>query len=132
MDNVFGVDPSEVHIHVQRIHLEEIPASESESADWLVNRFHLKDKLLSDFSTQGHFPCQETEGELSTAKCLVNFALVLALTGIFTFLTFFSSIWFKVYIGLSCASLASATYLNIRPSPIVGYVKTLLSRKKSF
>jgi lysocardiolipin and lysophospholipid acyltransferase len=47
MDNVFGVDPSEVHIHVRRISVDEIPASDSEAADWLMNAFQLKDQLLS-------------------------------------------------------------------------------------
>ncbi|KAK2994797.1 hypothetical protein RJ640_021029 [Escallonia rubra] len=131
LDNVFGVDPSEVHIHVRRIPVEQIPASENETAGWLVDRFRLKDQLLSDFASQGQFPQRGTEGELSTAKCLVKFAVVIILTAIFIFLTFFSSVWFKVYVGLSCASLASSTFLNFRPVPILGSVKTLLSRNKS-
>jgi lysocardiolipin and lysophospholipid acyltransferase len=131
MDNVFGVDPSEVHIHVERILLEEIPSTECESASWLMDRFELKDQLLTDFNTKGHFPNEGTEVQLSSAKCLVNFGIVIGLTGILTYLTFFSSAWFKVYIGLSCAFLASATYHNIRPSPALPYLKTLLSHKKS-
>lgn len=130
MDNVFGTDPSEVHIHVRRIQLNEIPASENEAAAWLIETFRLKDQLLSDFYAKGHFPHQGTEGELSTLKCLVNIAVVIALTGTFTYLTFFSSIWFKVYVASSCAYLASATYFNIRPSPIVGTAKAL-SRNKN-
>ncbi|KAF8406388.1 hypothetical protein HHK36_008475 [Tetracentron sinense] len=58
MDNVFGVDPSEVHIHIRRIPLNEIPTSEDEAAAWLIDTFRLKDQLLSDFSAQGHFPQQ--------------------------------------------------------------------------
>ncbi|PPD85140.1 hypothetical protein GOBAR_DD17910 [Gossypium barbadense] len=30
LDNVFGVDPSEVHIHIRRVTLDDIPLSESE------------------------------------------------------------------------------------------------------
>lgn len=131
LDNVFGVDPSEVHIHIRRISIAEIPTSESETAAWLIDAFLLKDQLLSDFISQGHFPCQGTEGELSTAKCLVNFTIIVALTCVFAYLTFFSSIWFRIYIGFSCVSLASATYFNIRPTPVVDYVKALLARKKS-
>ncbi|KAA8537671.1 hypothetical protein F0562_027339 [Nyssa sinensis] len=130
LDNVFGFDPSEVHIHVRRIPVEEIAASETESASWLMDLFQFKDQLLSDFSARGHFPHQGTEGELSTLKCLVNFTVTVALTGIFIFLTFCSSIWFKIYIGLACAYLASATYLNIRPLPVLGFVEAMLCSEK--
>lgn len=131
MDNVFGIDPSEVHIHVRRIPLNEIPNSENAAAAWLIETFRFKDQLLSDFSTVGHFPQEGTEGELSTLTCLVNVAMVITSTSLFTFLTFFSSVWFKVYVALSCAYLASATYFNIRPSPIMGTIHALFFGKKS-
>ncbi|KAM7278089.1 hypothetical protein ACFE04_005223 [Oxalis oulophora] len=76
IDNVFGVDPSEVHIHVRRIPLDEIPVSETGSADWLMNSFKLKDQLLADFNTRGHFPNEGSEKELSTVKCLFNVAVI--------------------------------------------------------
>lgn len=123
LDNVFGVDPAEVHIHVQRIPVDEIPASDSEAAAWLMNAFQLKDQLLSDFMALGHFPNQGTEEELSTLKCLVNFTVVMCLTAIFAYLTFFSSIWFKIYVGLACVYLASATYFKFQLSPVLGFVK---------
>ncbi|KAK9000656.1 hypothetical protein V6N11_081145 [Hibiscus sabdariffa] len=37
LDNVFGVDPSEVHIHIRRITLDDIPMSEREGAAWLMD-----------------------------------------------------------------------------------------------
>ncbi|XP_060189974.1 probable 1-acyl-sn-glycerol-3-phosphate acyltransferase 4 isoform X2 [Lycium barbarum] len=120
LDNVFGVDPSEVHIHIRRIPIEEIPASEREASAWLMDTFQLKDQLLSNFIANGHFPNEGTEKELSTAKCLVNFTLVTAVTGIFAFFTFYSFIWFKIYVGLSCVYLSYATYFNFRPQPILG------------
>ncbi|KAF3435622.1 hypothetical protein FNV43_RR22713 [Rhamnella rubrinervis] len=129
MDNVFGVNPSEVHIHVQRIPLDNIPTSEDKVANWLVNQFHLKDQLLSDFLSQGHFPHQATEGELSTMKCLVNFGAVLLLTGMCTYSTFFMSIWFKIYVSLVCAYLTSATYFNIRPLPIFDLLRAMFNGK---
>ncbi|KAK4437798.1 putative 1-acyl-sn-glycerol-3-phosphate acyltransferase 5 [Sesamum alatum] len=119
LDNAFGVDPSEVHIHVRRISLNEIPTSEDQTSSWLMNTFSLKDQMLSDFYTQGHFPNEGTETSLSTVKCVVNFILVMILTGTCTFLTFFSSIWFKIYVSLVCAYMASATYFDVRPSPII-------------
>ncbi|KAK6131216.1 hypothetical protein DH2020_035046 [Rehmannia glutinosa] len=66
LDNVFGVDPSEVHVHVRRIPIGEIPASEVDAATWLVDAFHFKDQLLNDFNNSGHFPQEGTKEELST------------------------------------------------------------------
>ncbi|KAK6118908.1 hypothetical protein DH2020_047361 [Rehmannia glutinosa] len=80
MDNVFGVDPSEVHMHIKRIPLDEIPLSESKAATWLMDEFVLKDQLLSDFIVNGQFPNQGTEKELSTVKCVANCAIVIAFT----------------------------------------------------
>ncbi|CAN0922101.1 Probable 1-acyl-sn-glycerol-3-phosphate acyltransferase 4 [Linum grandiflorum] len=131
LDNAFGVDPSEVHIHVRRIPMKKIPASEDEAAAWLVDTFRQKDELLSDFKTEGHFPDEGTEKELSTLKCSVNFAVVMSLTAMFTYLTFFRSIWFKTYVSLSCAYLGSATYLNFRPNPIIHSVKTLFTSNET-
>ncbi|KAL3840329.1 hypothetical protein ACJIZ3_024920 [Penstemon smallii] len=129
IDNVFGVDPSEVHMHIRRILINEIPSSETEAASWLMDAFKFKDQLLTDFIINGQFPHQGTEEELSTVKCLANCAVVIAFTGFFIFLTFYSSIWFKVYVGLACVYLASATYFDVRPSPIFGSKQTLCSRK---
>lgn len=130
LDNVFGLDPSEVHIHVRRIPVKDIPASEDKASAWLIDAFQLKDKLLSNFKAEDHFPNPRTE-ELSLLKCLANFMLVILFTAIFTYLTFCSSVWFKMYIGLSCAYLASATYLNIQPKPFLRSVRAMLCFKKT-
>lgn len=119
LDNVFGVDPAEVHMHVRCIAIADIPESETEAASWLMDTFCDKDKLLSNFHSQGHFPCEGIESELSTAKCLANFIFVMTLTAVCTYLTFFSSIWFKIYVSSASAFLTTATYFNFRPSPIV-------------
>ncbi|KAF2324504.1 hypothetical protein GH714_014875 [Hevea brasiliensis] len=84
LDNVFGVDPAEVHIHIRRIPVKDIPASDSEAATWLMNTFQLKDRLLSDFKIHGHFPNEGTGEELSTLKCLVNLMTPMPLIGSFT------------------------------------------------
>ncbi|XP_042500686.1 probable 1-acyl-sn-glycerol-3-phosphate acyltransferase 5 [Macadamia integrifolia] len=130
MDNIYGVHPAEVHIHVRRIPLNEIPTSEKEAAAWLMDMFQLKDQMLTDFTAQGYFPNQGTEGNLSTFKGMVNFLVVIAFTIMCIFLTFFSSIWFKIYVALGCAYLASATYFNFRPVPIIGSVKAVLGYKQ--
>ena len=131
IDNVFGVDPSEVHIHVQRITLQEIPDTEPEAAAWLIERFRLKDKLLSDFNSQGHFPNQVNEGDLSMVKCLVKVSAIIFLTGIFAYLTFFSSVWFKVYVLLSGAYLSFVTYFGVYPPSIFGSTETLFFGEKN-
>ncbi|KAF6149668.1 hypothetical protein GIB67_017401 [Kingdonia uniflora] len=122
MDNIFGVDPSEVHIHIRRIPLNMIPTSENDAAAWLMDTFRIKDNLLSDFKAEGCFPDQGTEGDLSILKGIFNFTMVISLTSIFIFLTFFSSVWFRTYVVLSCVYLASATYFNFRPFPVLGLV----------
>ncbi|KAE8698564.1 putative 1-acyl-sn-glycerol-3-phosphate acyltransferase 5 [Hibiscus syriacus] len=124
LDNAFGVDPSEVHIHIRRITLDDVPMSEREVTAWLMDTFQLKDQLLSNFKSEGYFPPHGTEANLSTFKCLVNVMLVLILTGGCTFLTIFSSIWFKIFVSLSSSYMVSATYFNIRPEPIFNFVKT--------
>ncbi|KAL8234750.1 hypothetical protein R6Q59_020850 [Mikania micrantha] len=118
LDNAFGVAPSEVHIHVRRVVVNDIPSSEEMVGSWLIDTFTKKDKLLSDFNSSGCFPHQGTEGDFPTIPCLVNAIGVIILTSMCMFLTFFSSIWFKAYIILVCSYLASATYFNIRPSPV--------------
>ncbi|CAJ1972839.1 unnamed protein product [Sphenostylis stenocarpa] len=130
MDNVFGVDPSEVHLHVRRIPVEEIPASETKASSWLINTFQIKDQLLSDFKAQGHFPDQQNESEISTFKSLLSFTVIIFFTVIFVYFTFFSLIWFKVYVGLSCAYLALATRFNFQLMPLSNYVHAILNSKK--
>ncbi|KAG8055175.1 hypothetical protein GUJ93_ZPchr0001g31951 [Zizania palustris] len=95
LDNVYGTDPSEVHIHIRTVKLCDIPTSEDELTDWMIERFRQKDQLLSDFFIQGHFPDEGTEGDISTLECLANFTAIVSLTGIFLYLSLFSSIWFK-------------------------------------
>lgn len=117
-DNACGVNPSEVHIHVHRIPVKDIPTSEDKTGSWLLERFCLKDKLLSDFYLQGHFPRGGTENDLSMVRCLMNCFGVIAFTSLCTFFTLFSSGWFKMYVSLVCVYLTSATYFHIRPCPL--------------
>ncbi|KAK9691130.1 hypothetical protein RND81_09G177700 [Saponaria officinalis] len=122
LDNVFGLNPSEVHIHIRHLSVGDIPSSEDEVGSWLMNTFRLKDELLSEFYSTGHFPNEGTEEELCTMKCLVNLVGVLAITSICTFLTFFSSLWIiKLYVLLVCVYLAFATKYNYRP-PIFSHL----------
>ncbi|CAM8901553.1 unnamed protein product [Rhodiola kirilowii] len=119
IDNVFGVDPAEVHLHIRRISLTDIPKSEDHISTWLVNTFRLKDQLLSEFHKRGRFAEPEVVSDLSTARCCLNAIAVLILTVICTYLTFFGHSFFKIYVALVCAYLGSATRFNIRPRPII-------------
>lgn len=122
LDNVFGVDPSEVHIHIRRIPVDSIPVSESEISKWLIDRFECKDQLLANFQFQGQFPDQVTERDLFAVKNILNCMTVVMLTGTCMY-CIFSSTWFKLYVSLVCAYLVPATYFNIRPQPILGLLK---------
>ncbi|XP_057456368.1 probable 1-acyl-sn-glycerol-3-phosphate acyltransferase 5 [Lotus japonicus] len=122
LDNVFGVDPSEVHIHIRRIPVDSIPVSESEISKWLIDRFECKDQLLANFQFQGQFPDQITERDLFAVKNILNCMTVVMLTGTCMY-CIFSSSWFKLYVSIVCAYLVPATYFNIRPQPILGLLK---------
>ncbi|MQM05666.1 hypothetical protein Taro_038483 [Colocasia esculenta] len=130
-DIVFGQDPSEVHIHVKRIPLREVPTSETDTAAWLTERFRIKDRLLSDFGVHGHFPSQGTEGDLSTCKYLAISVGVIALTCVCVYLTVFTSVWFKIYVVAVCSYFAFATYFNVRAPPVLASVKALCCGTKS-
>ncbi|KAH9624669.1 hypothetical protein KSS87_001679 [Heliosperma pusillum] len=130
LDNVFGVNPSEVHIHIRRLSVIDIPGSEDKVASWLMNTYHLKDELLSEFYSSGHFPNEGTQEELFTIKCLVNVVGVLTITSICSFLTLFSTIWIKLYVLLVCVYFTFATKLNYRPMPIFSQLLNKCCRKK--
>ncbi|KHN25353.1 Putative 1-acyl-sn-glycerol-3-phosphate acyltransferase 5 [Glycine soja] len=122
LDNVFGVDPSEVHIHIHRFPLDSIPVSEDEISMWLINRFQTKDQLLSNFQTQGQFPDQASERDLSAVTSILNCMTIVTVTGTMMYYSF-ASFWFKLYVSLVCAYLVPATYFNTRPQPILSFLK---------
>jgi len=128
MDNVFGVDPAEVHLHIRRVPIDEIPPGEDGGAAWLNEAFRCKDELLSTFSKEGCFPDSGIEGELPTFKCFFNLAVMVIATGFFFAIIIISSMWLKIFLVLSCVYFASATYFNCRPTPILGYLKGWMSR----
>ncbi|CAN7099451.1 unnamed protein product [Brassica rapa subsp. narinosa] len=89
-----------------------------------MNAFQHKDQLLSDFYSSGYFPNGRTEKEFNTLKHLINCLAVIVFTVICTYLTFFASmVWFKIYVSLVCAYLASATHFNLRSVPLVETAK---------
>ncbi|KAL2905368.1 putative 1-acyl-sn-glycerol-3-phosphate acyltransferase 5 [Bienertia sinuspersici] len=67
MENVLGVNPFKVHIHIRHVSVGNIPDYEEVGA-WLIDRFCLKDKLLYKFYSTGHFPNEGTENN----PCMKN------------------------------------------------------------
>ncbi|XP_066167181.1 probable 1-acyl-sn-glycerol-3-phosphate acyltransferase 5 isoform X2 [Oryza sativa Japonica Group] len=105
--------------------------SEDEVADWLIERFKLKNKLLSDFSALGHFPNEGTEDDLSTLKCIANFVAVISTTTVLTYLTLFSSVWFKIFVAFSSAFLTFATLYSIHLPQLICSPEAGTHAKKS-
>jgi 1-acyl-sn-glycerol-3-phosphate acyltransferase len=46
----------QIHLHVRRFPIEQLPRLEHELADWLIARFREKDHLLALFHQHGRFP----------------------------------------------------------------------------
>ncbi|XP_065912843.1 1-acyl-sn-glycerol-3-phosphate acyltransferase gamma-like [Dysidea avara] len=55
--------PSEVHIHIRRIPMSEIPSSEAELDDYCHTLYQEKDKLLCEYYQKGKFNASEYERE---------------------------------------------------------------------
>jgi 1-acyl-sn-glycerol-3-phosphate acyltransferase len=46
----------QVHLHVRRFAIEDLPHEEKVLAQWLIDRYHEKDKLLAYYYANGSFP----------------------------------------------------------------------------
>jgi lysocardiolipin and lysophospholipid acyltransferase len=118
-NNLFGTDPAEVHIHINRIHLEDVPESEEELSEWLYKIFLEKDQMLSGFSRNGYFPNSgKIEETLSTTKCIWNCVAYTVPCLLVLYNVLFVSTWLKVYAAISFVTLIIGTHLGYRPSPI--------------
>ncbi|KAJ7296571.1 hypothetical protein O6H91_09G013500 [Diphasiastrum complanatum] len=116
LDNLFGVDPAEVHVHICRIPLAEIPITEDTSSAWLQEIFYKKDQLLDVFRKDGCFPNSGVERDLDIRG--YSFTILVMFVVTIMFLTFaFSSNWIKAYVAFSCVYLTIITYINWRPTP---------------
>lgn len=120
IDNLFGIDPAEVHINIRRIPMAEIPTSEEEASAWLYDCFYQKDKLLTDFYRDGCFPNRIDEGELDTRAFLLR--LVTFVIGTVTVLRYalFQYTWLQVYVAFSVVLLSGVTFFNYKPMPADG------------
>lgn len=121
IDNALGTDPKEVHIHVKRIPISDIPRPITEVgvSDWLVKEFARKDALLGHFYREGTFPDgRNVEEKLDTFAGVANCCFIVGSSYAFLLL-FLAFPWVKVYAALSCILLAASTYVNYKPLPIL-------------
>lgn len=119
IDNALGTDPKEVHIHIKRIPISDIPLTKNAVSEWLVKEFSRKDALLSHFYREGTFPNGgNIEEELSTVTGVANLCLIVVATLGLIQLLFSSFLWVKFYVAFSFVLLTASTYLNYKPLPI--------------
>lgn len=130
VDNLFGINPAEVHINVRRVGVGEVPTSEEGSATWLYDAFHKKDQLLHQFKQQGTFPDVVEEGDLDVVHGLVV-AGVFCLSSVAAIYSLLWSYWVRVYVASSCLLLATSTFLNCRPQPIFSSTPTTGSSSRA-
>ena len=50
--------PKDIHMHLRRFALKEIPETEPEFVEWVRARWLEKDDLMEEFYTQGQFPSE--------------------------------------------------------------------------
>lgn len=124
INNVFGTDPSEVHIHIRRIPISEIPQSEDGMTQWLYDLFYQKDQMLASFSKTGSFPDSGIEeSPLNIVEGVCNVALHVVLSG-WVFWCLFHSVWLKLYVAFASLLLAFSTYFDWRPKPVYSSLRT--------
>ncbi|CAG8472403.1 2824_t:CDS:2 [Gigaspora rosea] len=59
-----GVFPSNVHMHIRRYAISEIPDDKDKFGEWLRQRWIEKDKLMDTFYAQGRFPTVDSPRRL--------------------------------------------------------------------
>jgi lysocardiolipin and lysophospholipid acyltransferase len=56
-----GQLPLEVHFHVKRYDIKDIPKEAKQLSDWCIDRWNVKEKLLKDFYREKRFPNTQTK-----------------------------------------------------------------------
>ena len=125
INNVYGTDPSEVHIHVRRIPIAEIPESEEDMSKWLYDIFFQKDQMLSSFSMTGSFPNSGIEeAPLDIPSGIFNLILHIVFS-LCIFWWLYRSKWMRLYVAVVCVVLSLGTYYDWRPTPFYSKGKIL-------
>lgn len=55
----FGVYPKDVHIHVRRFRIADLPKDDNAFTSWVYDRWVEKDNLMEHFYKHGHFPGED-------------------------------------------------------------------------
>jgi lysocardiolipin and lysophospholipid acyltransferase len=129
INNLYGTDPAEVHMHIRRIPLSDIPESEEDMSRWLYEVFYKKDQMLASFSQEGSFPNSgNIEKPLNIAEGLCTL-IVFLVSSLWVFWWLISSFWLRIYVVFICLVLAFGTYFDWRPSPFF-YTRLWTKRKR--
>lgn len=94
---VMGLNPGQIHIHIRRFKIADLPKDEDEFATWLYARWQEKDELLDHFYKKGCFPA-----DIDSPPTLINVALR-HITEIFQFpllMSLFSTLTFLGWVLL--------------------------------
>ncbi|KAL2613654.1 hypothetical protein R1flu_025346 [Riccia fluitans] len=119
IDNLFGIDPAEVHIHIRRIPIKDIPTSEEEASSWLYDAFYKKDSLMTGFYKDGSFPNVIDQGELNTLGFLIRSTVFTIASMLVLKFALFGDGWVRLYVTVSCMILPTITFFGLKPSPLV-------------
>eukprot|EP00850_Spirogloea_muscicola_P001134 SM000004S15004 [mRNA] locus=s4:761249:763216:+ [translate_table: standard] len=118
LDNLMGVDPAEVHIHVRRVPMADIPVEEAAVSDWVYKRFQDKDKLLAGFYKSGHFPESGIGKDLGSLDCLASLVVSAIVSVIGFWQLAYGPAWFRAYMLFAAVFLTTMTYLQWRPGQL--------------
>ena len=125
-DQVLGTDPTEVHIHIRRLEVDDVPADDAEVSKWMHKAFENKDKLLAGFERDRCFPGTIPGTDISVSVGILLQAALLSLAIGFVILIVYEAPWLFAYMvacGIFLSLIARAKWL---PEPR-GTDRTLLS-----
>jgi hypothetical protein len=105
-------EPSEVHVHVSRLLLSNIPKDLNEIRLWLHNRFVEKDALIDEFYRTGKF-VEPVETPTPSGSTLVNLSSFLFLNSAVWSALFFPQVR-RVYLYTISISPLLLCWIKIR------------------
>ncbi|KYQ90713.1 putative acetyltransferase protein [Tieghemostelium lacteum] len=88
-----GYNPTEVHVHIKKIPICELPTDETQIGDWLYDLYTSKDQLLKQFKLKGYFPnSRKLDLSFNYQKYYVNLVvwLLLVISMLVIFIKLFS------------------------------------------
>ena len=124
--SLFGTDPAEVHLHVQRFAVDQIPEEEGGAATWLHTQFQNKEKLLDGFALECQFPDPRTFPSLGFFSGLLTFTLFSGSSVYIVWYAVFRATWLLAHIGACATFLMGITYFKWLPLPIFEILNQLL------